>query len=277
MVNILKIKKIFSYFVILFIMGNVLFLSIPNVSANADDFHIRYGFYNPTHEYKFKNIPDSVCFIPEFPKNVVDSLPVDFLDRYKFEYWVYTSIINAELSMVEYHEMSSGWSGNIIDYPLPAGPIGDNCWYDFKNNGTAKFIRNNVLVRINYKHVGEYDPVEHEMIARKIDSALVKSAKVAVVDSMAAPIVHSVDILSDLPTDWDSSVKLKVNATDPNGKKLYFRRYATGFGQIYEDGIIKGPLFKNVESTEDSTKAKIKIWVWNDDKIVSSVEKEVPF
>lgn len=46
---------------------------------------------------------------------------------------------------------------------------------------------------------------------------------------------------------------------------------------ISEDEILSFPLSENIDSTENPNKAKVRIWVWNEDHIVNSIEVEIPF
>jgi hypothetical protein len=72
-------------------------------------------------------------------------------------------------------------------------------------------------------------------------------------------------------------VDIKIDAVDIDGKKLYYRKYATGFAIVSETGILKISFNENTDVTDDTTRARVKIWVWNEDHIVSSAEEEIPF
>jgi hypothetical protein len=243
----------------------------------SDTIHIRKGFVNPIREYKFENVPDNIKFVSSFPWEVIrQEVSAEHLNIVNIEYWIYTSIDDAELSMVERLDMSALGMRNIIDFPLSEGRIGDNCWYILEFVGTITFIRNNVLLLIWFNGNGTYDSKIIESVARKVDAALVKVDKVSK-DNIPAPVINSVEIISALPETWEQPVELRIDAQDPNNQKLHCRKYASGFGNISETGVLTVYPFKPVDESEEPKKAKIKIWVWNEDHIVSSVEKEIPF
>ena len=98
---------------------------------NPNDIHIRQGFTDwgdgQIREYKFKDVAESVGYLTMFPiENISQKLPNEVLENWNIEYWIYTSIDDAELAMVERLDMSSLFVHNTIDYPLPQGQIGDN-------------------------------------------------------------------------------------------------------------------------------------------------------
>lgn len=243
--------------------------------------HIRKGvegWDGWIEEYVFNNTDVNAGFLSNFPADKMEQeIPESILKDWTIEYYVYTSVEDAELAMVERLEMSNIGMYNMIDSMMPNGPIGDNCWHQL-NVGAIRFLRNNAFVTIGPKY-----PLPHEeyakadWMARKIDTLLIESYKVANAKLIPAPEIQSVEITSDLPKSWEESVKIKVNATDPNSLQLYYRRYRDGIGVITKTGDLIISLHKNVNAIEDTTKARVKIWVWNEDNIVASVEYDIPF
>ena len=116
-----------------------------------------------------------------------------------------------------------------------------------------------------------------EWLARKVDAVIIPSAKVYDSKQILAPIINSVDIISELPKHWGDIVKVRVNAMDPNSQQLFYRKYASGFGEISETGVISFILDNYAANwSEDTTIARVKIWVWNEDNLTSSISTEFP-
>jgi hypothetical protein len=152
---------------------------------------------------------------------------------------------------------------NIIDKPLPQGPIGNNCWYQL-SAGIIRFLRNNVYVSISKKDSDSgMDANSIEFLARTIDTILMQSNTVKYPSLIPAPKIHSINITSTLPENFDKTIEVKVNASDDKNQKLLYRKFATGFGVVSETGELKITFNKSTDATEDSTKARVKIWVWN--------------
>jgi hypothetical protein len=245
----------------------------------SNGIHIRNGVWgDPPKEYKFNNVPENIGFLTSFPwEQIRKEVTEENLNSVDIDYWVYTSISDAEMAMVERLDMSSLLMRNMIDYPLDDGFIGDNCWHSIELTGSIMFIRNNILTFIRPKVHGQFDTKIIEQISRKIDSIILKTDKVSNSNDISAPIIQSVNIISDLPKNMEDVVDVKIDAVDKMGKKLYFRKYAMGFAIVSETGILTISFNKNTDLTEDTSKAKVKIWVWNEDHLVSSIEKEIPF
>ncbi len=249
---------------------------------NPNDIHIRQGFTDwgdgQIREYKFKDVAESVGYLTMFPiENISQKLPNEVLENWNIEYWIYTSIDDAELAMVERLDMSSLFVHNTIDYPLPQGQIGDNCWYQL-SVGAIQFLRNNVFVFITPEiYYSSVDTTIAEWLAREIDKSIMVSEKVDNANLILAPNILSVEIVSGLPVNWGETVDVKINATDEKSQQLFFRKYATGFAIISETGYLTLSLNKNADSSKDPGKAKVKIWVWNEDHIVASKEEYIPF
>jgi len=246
-----------------------------------NDIHIRKGFTDwgdgQIREYKFRNVAESVGYLTMFPiENIIQKIPNEVLENWNIEYRIHTSIDDAELAMVERLDMSNLYMHNIIDSPLSKGPIGDNCWYQL-SAGVIQFLRNNVFVSIapNFKN-SSFDSTT-EWLAREVDTLIMASEKVDNENLIPSPNIISVDIISELPMNWEKTVDVKINAEDPNFQKLFYRKYATGFGVVSETGYLTLSFNKIADASEDTGKAKVKIWVWNEDFVTSSVQIEIPF
>jgi hypothetical protein len=255
-------------------------------SINEDtieDFHIRKGFLNlgnGPREYKFNNVSASTGFITSFPWAAIQTrVSKDILNSTDIQYWIYTSVETAELEMVERLDMSSLYMNNVIDSPLPQGPIGDNCWYQ-KTVSSIQFIRNNVLISITLNiNNSSFDYSTVEWLAREIDLSITESKKINNANLIPAPVILSFDIVSTLPNNWGQSVEIKVNASDPNSRNLTFREVATGFALTNNNGTFNIKLDQSfpIYITEDLNKFRIMIWIWNEDHLVSLAEKEFSF
>jgi len=249
---------------------------VPNSDQDntPKETHIRYGFMDfggQFLEYEFYDISETVGYLTAFPgEHVEEKVGHEILRNWEIEYRVHTSIEDAELNMVERLDMSNLLMYNIIKDPLRDGQIGDNCWYQ-SHAGVISFIRNNVFVSIypNCDNPPE-DKSIFEWLARQIDASIISSAKVYHSNQIPAPTINSVEVLSEIPSNWGDIIKIQVNATDPNSKQLYFRVYASGFGIVSETGSMLIYLFQSAYSFEDSTTAKVKYWVWNEDFVTSS-------
>lgn len=245
-------------------------------------FHNRDGFINlgegKTRQYTFNDVTESAGYLTTFPTEAIEKkIPEETLDNWTLEYYIYTSFEDAELAMVEYLEMSSIAMLNMIDSPLVKGQIGDNCWYQLPL-GSIRFIRNNILISIWPKN--DYSSLVFtsvENIAREIDQIIIASPKIKDTQLIPAPKVNSIEMVSDLPKDWENIVKIKVNATDANNKQLFFRKYADAPAGISETGYLIFSLDKYIDYTDVADKAKVKIWIWNEDHVVASVDQYVNF
>lgn len=280
MKNIILIYKFILQIVILINTNNV--CEAMSKSSNSNNIHIHKGFTErgegKTREYQFYDVDERAGYFTTFPnEEIVKKFPKDLLEKWNLEYSIYTSFDDAELAMVEILDMSSLFMFNIVDLPLGKEQIGDNCWYQI-SVGSIKFIRNNVLVSISPKiYDSSFDTTIAQWLAKEVDTLIMKSEKVDDANLISAPEIHSVEIVSALPESWVGIVKVKVNATDQKSKQLFFRKYATGFGIISETGYLTLSLNKKADSSEVSDKAKVKIWVWNEDHVVASIEEYIPF
>ncbi len=199
------------------------------------------------------------------------------MENWTIDYRIFKSIEDAELTMVERLDMSNLYMYNIIDSPLAKGPIGDNCFYQL-SVGAVEFIRNNAFVSITPDiNNSSYDATTTEWLARKVDSLIVASEKVDNISKIPAPEIASVQIISELPENWNKTVNVIVNATDQGSQHLKYRQYASGLGVVSESGNMILSFNKYADSTDNPGLAKVRIWVWNEDFITSSIQKEIPF
>lgn len=271
-----KMNSCFTAISLIFI---ILIAIEPSQSQSLNGVHVRKGVWgDPPNQYKFKNVPENIGFLTEFPlEQIKGEVEEVNLNSIVLDYWIYASISDAEMAMVERLDMSSLFLGNIIDYPLADGLIGDNCWHSIETTGSVAFIRNNVLIYITPKSNSQFDSKIIEQITRKIDSILIKAEKVTSSNEVPAPEIHSMNIISNFPQNMEDVIDVKVDAIDLKGKKLYFRKYATGYAIVSETGVLTISFNMNTDSSEYPNKAKVKIWVWNEDHIVASIEEYIPF
>ena len=269
----------FSPAICMIIVFQSAFITEPLQSQALDGYHTRTGvFGNPPEQYKFRDTPDDVGFLTEFPwEAIYKEINETDLDSIEIEYWIYTSVSDAEMAMVETLDMSSLLLRNMIDYPLTNGFIGDNCWHSIELTGSIIFIRYNELIFIKPKVHGQFDSKIIEQTARKIDSVLTNSETVSDSTEIPCPVINSVTIISSLAQNMDDVVDIKIDAIDLNGKQLYYRKYATGYAIVSETGILTISFNENTDLTDDTTRARVKIWVWNEDHFVSSAEEYIPF
>lgn len=126
-------------------------MGCPSDDVVETEFHIRKSICRSdelSREYKFRNIPADAGFVISFPwENIRENVPEESLNAAEIQYWICTSVKDAELVMVERLDMSNLYMNNIIDTPLPQGQVGDNCWHQMTVEA-IQFIRNNVFVSI---------------------------------------------------------------------------------------------------------------------------------
>jgi hypothetical protein len=248
-----------------------------------EGFHTLKGFWSlggpeGVCEYKFRNVPRLCGFVTSFPWDVVlDSLLTNSTYEIEVEYWIFTSVDDAELYMVERLDMSCLYYYNIIDCPLSKGPIGDNCYHQI-NAGRISFIRNNVWVHVGPPYL--FDPfecTEIQQVARHIDSTIVVAEKVPSSKQVPAPKVHSIEITSDLPQNWGDYIKVKVTATDPNSLAITYRFLGDGLSCEIENGHDNWHVYRSVSACADPDKFRVRLWAWNENNLIEYAEKEFPF
>ncbi len=274
-------NKIINYISIFLVVLLIVISDNHSYAQVTGGTHIRKGYSDgspvPVGEYEFYNTDENAGFLANFPlDNMEQEITENILKDWTIEYYVYTSVEDAELAVVELLENISLGMYSMIDSMLPNGPIGDNCWHQL-NIGAILFLRNNAFIKIVPKYslpLEEY--AKADWLARTIDTLLIESDKVADAKLIPAPEIRSIEITSDLPKNRDESVKIKVNATDPNSQQLTYRQFLAGSSLSSTTGNLS-VYFKNNSLTDDSTKARVKIWVWNEDNIVASVEYDIPF
>ena len=231
--------------------------------------------------HKFKNMPRICGFVDHFP---ADSILAEVAERpgkdIEVEYWIFTCVADAELRMVERMDMSSGLKLNMIDHPIPGGTIGDNCYY-MLNSRVILFIRNNVYVDVERRQMGLPTTWEEiDDVARRIDAAIQAAPKVASGNQVPAPVIHSIEVISPLPREWEERVTVKITATDARYDSLTYRMVGHGMALDYFDGIDDFRLsyqFMPVYWSDDPNKFRFMAWVWNEAHFVALAEAEFPF
>jgi len=275
----MNMKSVIKNFTIVtFICSLIIFVTLPTIAQTADNTHIRYGY--PPDEYLFYNIPEDVGYLQIFPlEQIQEAIPAEYLDEVVLEFWVHTSVEDAEWGVVDNLYLNALWLPHVIDHPLEGGSIGDNCFQSIKETGSILFLRNNVRVFIIPKEFGDFDAGNNEFIARTIDSILIKSAKVFNSSEIPAPEIQSVELLEEGATSWLDRVLINIYAIDPNGEKTYYRKYFDGHGIYEETGT---PLAVSMNQYTDTTTnpaiLRAKIWVWSENShIIESLELDIPF
>lgn len=271
---IIKYNSIFTIAIVLFFSFNVK----KSYSDPIEGIHTRNGPLGTTpRQYQFRDVPESIGYLPAFPWNsVINAVDSEILKKANLEYWVYTSVEDAEMAIVAWLDMNSLLLRNMIDFPLEKGLIGDNCWHTIKETGSVLFVRNNVLVFITPAIYNQFDPSIIEETAREIDNIIKNSTKVFNINDVPAPTIHSVSITS-YPKDISDNVNLTIKASDKKDQKIFYQQYATPVSFGSDTGDLKVYLNRNMYLNGDSTKIKVKIWVWNEDHLVSSIEQIIPF
>lgn len=281
MINKIIIASILIPVSLIFSLGILTAQETQNL--NNDSIHIRNGYVpwgssSFFKEYVFNNTDVKTDYFYRFPVEKFNQMVTkDVTDILQIDYRTYTSVEAAELAMVELLEMSALGMDNIIDVPLPNGKIGDNCWH-YLHYGVVIFIRNNVFFKIGAKHsnIPNIDETA-EMLARKADSLIIESEKIMDFNLLFAPEINSSKITSELPKKWEDQVKFIINATDPNSQQLSYRRYSDGLSIISKTGEISSTIYKSLDGTEDSTVAKVKVWVWNENNVYTLHYQKIPF
>lgn len=253
-------------------------------SQNLDSVktHIRKGYVdwgNGYHrDFIFNNPDENIDYYFLFP--VVESKQIitkEIQEVLNIDFRTYNSVEAAELAIVELLEMSALGMYNMIDSLLPNGQIGDNCWHNLRY-GVILFIRNNVFVKLGAQYANIPDIGETaELLARKLDSMIIESEKIKDYNQLFAPEIQSFNITSELPGKWEDIVKFKINAIDPNASQLYYRRYSVGLSIVSKTGEISTKLYKSLDGTLDSTKAIVKVWIWNENHVYTLHYQEIPF
>ena len=231
--------------------------------------------------HKFKNMPRICGFVDHFP---ADSILAEVAERpgkdIEVEYWIFTCVGNAELYMVERLDMNDHLKVNMIDHPIPGGPIGDNCFYH-PINREILFIRNNVWVIVERRQIDLPTTWEEiEDVARRIDVAIQVAPKVASGSQVPVPVIYSVEVISQLPREWDEMLTVKITATDARYDSLTYRIVGRGRALNFFDGVETYTLVGNyvpVFWSDDPNKFRVVAWVWNEAHFVALAEAEFPF
>ena len=258
--------------------------------GTSDGIHLRTSILDPEREFKFTDVPADMPFIKAFPMeallrdpavNAVEQIQAlhktyfllqssvgeGKIDEVELAYWIHTSVSDAEEAMMEHLCTSNLWMGNAIDLGR-VGEIGDNCWYG-ADNISISFIRNNVRVDVA-ANTRPDNPTVVLTIAKKVDGLICSAPKVADAKLIPAPIIKSVQIIPG-SLEEGKLIALEVDAIDPKGQRLRVRCLGCPLSNTSETAIVKIPRSQIADSK------KIKVWVMNEDYVVSSVEMELPF
>ena len=246
-------------------------------AVEIDATHFRSGIFgNPPIQYEFKN-SSLRGYFTSFPLDSVrEVLGDENFNKINIEYWIYSSIEDVEMAMVEKLELSTINFKNSIDFPLADGSIGINCWHSIEESGAILFSWNNAMIFITPKNENSFDPKIIEESTRKIASVLRYTDGESLTDfEKVVPAINNF-FYPYYPLNWEDIVKIRIEATDPQNKKLFYRKYGDGLDSFSEDSVITTTLYKNTDSI-DTNDNEIKMWVWNEDHIVASAKKEFRF
>lgn len=255
--------------------------------------------------YKFNVLPIDTPLIPSFPIDALKNDPgiksIEYIIKYNKDYYsdyylatidtgyekdakikiyfyIYNSIENARIEMMERISNSSAVFLNAIDYKTDH-IIGDNCWFcvqNWKGDSVIEdsrisdifFLRNNVKIRISNEN-NYNNPLSVISIAEKVDRALINCEKVSSPNSLKSPVISSFEIIKgSLSTDSGEDFITKTTAIDPSGENLSYRKY--GIISNYDDCIINwGRPSVGIH--------KMIVWVMNESHLITLVIKEVTF
>ena len=295
----LKLYKITNIF---FIMTLIIFqISVIYAEDNIKVLNDIYG----NGEYKFNVLSDDTPLITSFPidalKNDPEIKSIEYTVKYNDDYYsdyylatidtadekgakikiffyIFNSIENARIEMMERMSNTSASYLNAIDYDAKHN-IGDNCWYlveNWKGDSVIEdsqitdifFLRNNVKIRISNEN-NYNNPLSVISIAEKVDKALINCEKVSSPNSLKSPVISSFEIIKgSLSTDSGEDFITKTTAIDPSGENLSYRKY--GIISNYDDGII------NWGRPSVGTH-KMIVWVMNESHLITLVIKEFTF
>lgn len=270
----MKAKTSYTIFFLIVFFGNNLF-------ALDDSTHMRPSAWNFPMEYEFRNVPESVGYITTFPlEKIKEEIGAANFSKMNLEFWIHTSVNNAEIAIVGYLQMTSLLLRNMIDSPLEGGFIGDNCWHALKETGSVLFIRNNIMVFLSPQPLDKPDDLKiMEHSARIIDSLLVQSTKVQKSSEIPAPIETNFEIMSELPEKFDDyeTVEVRIVADDPNQRRIYIRQFADGFAITLDPEKTFSLILSKYNINKDSTGVEVMIWIWNEDRYFTLVTHKIPF
>ncbi len=265
----------------LFIIALLTFAFYSNVLAE-DGFHtVKSPIYS--YSISFRNTPENMPLIRSFPVEALQNFPEildvrdnvelfprnygmrltiqlkDSVETIPVFYWIYASVLEAEEGYVDRMSITNIVPQNTSDYN-DIEKIGDNCFHYMKR--MIFFIRNNVRVRVN--HIPDY--LNHEAVfsvAELIDKALVQTDKINDVSLLPAPVITSVKLADNTKPRF---YRIKMDAYDPNGKKLSYDYSGRGLGvDSFKDGVLEVLKYeKNVNY--------FNIWVMNEDRIVTKIK-----
>jgi hypothetical protein len=144
--------------------------------------------------------------------------------------------------------------------------------------GAIKFLRNNAMISITpNRNNTNFEPTTAIWLAMQIDSIILASSKVHDPKLIPSPRIDSVEILSELPLNWDSRVKIRVVARDVQKRKLFIRKFASGLREETNNDSLIVCLDQSTDSLDSTSNPTIKLWIWNEDLLTSLIQVEVPF
>jgi hypothetical protein len=256
----------------------VLLLLISCINFGMDNnnkIHTRNGFFPEYKEYKFNDQKKSKELITSFSLNEIDdSVFRASLINWQIDYFIFTTVEEAEFAMVERLAMINVIMDNAIDHPIDKYSIGDNCWHQLPL-GAIKFLRNNILVMISPELENKsFDLVELKNVAFTIDSVLINKAKVIDGRLIDAPVIRSTELIPVPPFALNDRIEIKITV-DNLSQSNYYRIYGTGFASISYDGNLKIRI-DDYYLINQGSKKHLMIWIWNDDYKTTSTLIEIP-
>lgn len=292
-----KMIKIFNGRIYLFIAIFYLIFVRIAFCETPEGIHYQTGIYYPyqSRKIKFRDVPADLPFIMKFPiekllndptvkevagqqKGLYDTYIILQFDAgegkteiVRLDYWVYTSVSDAEESIVERLLTQNLAIISSIDLNPEWGNIGDNSWYYKGDYVPIFFIRNNVRVIIEADC--DWCPYNSDVIlefAKKVDDLIINTEKVEDVKLIPAPVINSMELVSGEPKIGELST-FNIDAVDPNGQKLKYRFFGESLSHVTDNSLVSTKLLSDL-LTGALTTNKIKLWVYNEDHIVASAE-----
>ena len=285
---ILHSKRLTKYCAVIVLLS--LFISDAK-GEEGEDFHYR-SLYPGRMIVKFSTVPADLPLITHFPLEELkqhsfikdsslyqsrnsNAYIIQFdsgkgvKGALKLDFYVHTSVEAAEDFLAERRHGDSGYHQFSLDLPEPI-EIGDNCWVT-KGNKQIEFIRNNIVLYINRipDDYGDHSDDDKLEFAYLLDELLQKCKTVNDSNLMPAPVIDSLELLNG-PFEPDKYMDFEVTAHDPQGKNLIYRLYRNIWSLWNTKSLVHFLDDRYVPS------GKMKIWVMNEDKIVSSIEYLFP-
>jgi len=263
----------------------LLCLFIPDAKCeDSDNFHYR-RLYPIGRFIKFSNVPADLPLITRFPLNELKASRLIKSFSYSqgyavieydsgkgvkgslmVDYYVHSSIDDAEDFVAERRHSSSTTQRFTLDLSEPI-VIGDNCWVAPLRYDLITFIRNNVVVYIKSVSdgLGVHSPEANLEFAYMLDDLLQKSETVSDSKLMSAPVIDSM-VLTNGPYEPEKDSDFQVNARDLEGRNLLYRLYRGIWSSWSPESLV------HFKDDQYFPAGKMKVWVMNEDKMVSSME-----